>query len=167
MKKDCSKNLLLKSPRLSSNLGFTIVELLIILSLIALLFTLGIAQYNRFNRSQTLTQTKNELVSNLRLAQGKSLAGEKPNQCGDEALLGHQLEFTNNQSYKIVAVCGSEPYPEVKQTVTFPEGVIKTSAENIVFFKILSQGVESEVTITLSGFGETRDIIITAAGEIK
>jgi len=167
MKKDCSKNLLLKSPRLSSNLGFTIVELLIILSLIALLFALGVSQYNRFNRSQALVKAKGELVSNLRLAQGKSLAGEKPNQCGDEALLGHQLEFTNNQSYKIVAVCGSEPYPEVKQTVTFPEGVIKTSAENIVFFKILSQGVESEVTITLSGFGETRDIIITAAGEIK
>lgn len=160
MKKNCSKN-----P--SSNLGFTLIELLIILSLIALLFTLGMAQYNRFNRSQSLTKAKDELISNLRLAQGKSLAGEKPDQCGDETLLGHQLEFANNQSYKIVAVCGSEPYPEVKQTVTFPEGIIKTSAKNIVFFKILSQGVESEVTITLSGFGETRDIIITTAGEIK
>jgi len=164
MKKDCSKNLLLKSPRLSSNLGFTIVELLIILSLIALLFTLGMAQYNRFNRSQCLNRAKDELISNLRLAQGKAMAAEKPSSC-TETLSGHKLKFTDNQNYKIVAVCGEEI--DIKTDVAFPDGVIKQAGPNEIFFKVLNQGIESDVTLTLSGFGETKTITVNTAGEIK
>ena len=150
MKKSCS--------------GFTLIELLIILSLITLLFSLGIVQYNRFNRSQILVKAKNELISNLRLAQGKASAGEKPASC-IEALSGHKLKFINNQNYKIVAVCNEEI--DIKTDVALPVGVIKQSGPNEIFFRVLSQGIESDVTLVLSGFGETKTITVNTAGEIK
>jgi Tfp pilus assembly protein FimT len=159
--------------------GFTLIELLLIFSITALLFSLGIAQYSRFNRRQILNKAKEELISNLRLAQSKASAAEKPSEgaCGDEdeILSGHQLKFSDDdRSYNILAVCGDDPdeYPEVKEAVFLPEQVFKTSAEDTVFFKVLSQGVviedESEyMEIRLEGFNETRTITITKSGEIK
>jgi Tfp pilus assembly protein FimT len=173
MKKDCSKNLPLKSPRLSSGLGFTVVELLIILSLIALLFSLGVSQYNRFNRSQALAKAKGELVSNLRLAQSKAMAAEKPSGCGENELEGHRLEFINNHSYKLVAVCNcGNDCPEVKPSVSFPSSVIKQSGPDGIFFKVLNRGVEfidsqPPLVLSLVGSSETQTINLTTAGEIK
>lgn len=144
--------------------GFTVVELLIILSLIALLFTLGVAQYNRFNRSQNLTKAKDELISNLRLAQGKAMAGEKPEVCM-ETLSGHKLKFIDNSHYKIVAVCVEEV--DIKTDITLPTGVTKQAGSDEIFFRVLSQGIESDISLILSGFGETKTITINTAGEIK
>ncbi len=148
--------------------GYTLIELLIVITLITLLFTLGMAQYNQFNRRQILTKAKDELISNLRLAQGKSLAGEKPNACGDEILTGHKLKFVNNQNYKIVAVCDGEV--DLKTEISLSTGVTKQSGPNEVFFKGLSQGTDivNQVEIVLEdSSGETKTITITSTGEIK
>ena len=153
--------------------GFTVVELLIILSLIALLFTLGMTQYNRFNRSQTLTKAKGELVSNLRLLQGKAMAAEKPAECGENELDGHRLEFINNHSYKMVAVCDcTDDCPEVKASVNFPSNVIKQLGPDGIFFKVLNRGVEfigpqPPLVLSLIGSSETQALNLTTSGEIK
>jgi len=152
--------------------GFTVVELLIILSLIALLFALGVSQYNRFNRSQALVKAKGELVSNLRLAQSKAMTAEKPAGCGENELEGHRLEFINNHSYKLVAVCNCVDCPEVKATINFPSSVIKQSGPDGIFFKVLNRGVEfigpqPPLVLSLVGSSETQTINLTTAGEIK
>ena len=144
--------------------GFTVVELLIILSLMALLFTLGIAQYNRFNRSQSLVKARDELISNLRLTQSKALGAEKPSSCLG-ALSGHKLKFIDNRHYKIVAVCGEEI--DIKTDIALPSGVSKQAGSNEIFFKVLSQGSESDVSLVLSGFGETKTVTVSTVGEIK
>ncbi len=172
MKKNCSKNLSFNFPSLSSNLGFSLIELLLILSLIALLFSLGMAQYNRFNRSQTLTKTKDELVSNLRLAQSKAMVAEKPFECGDDELEGHRLEFINNHSYRIVAVCNCIDCPEVKAVINFPSNVVKQSGPDKIFFRVLNRGVEfvgsqPPLVLGLVGSGETQTISLNTVGEIK
>ncbi len=172
MKKNCSKNPSFNSPSLSSNLGFSLIELLFVFSLIALLFSLGMAQYNRFNRSQTLTKAKDELVSNLRLAQSKAMVAEKPFECGEEDLEGHRLEFINNHSYRIVAVCDCIDCPEVKAAVDFPANVAKQSGPEEIFFRVLNRGVEfvgsqPPLVLGLVGSDETQMINLTSAGEIQ
>jgi len=150
-------------------LGYTLIELLIVITLITLLFTLGMAQYNQFNRRQTLVKAKDELISNLRLAQSKSLAGEKPDICGTETLTGHKLKFfPDKQRYKIVAVCNDEV--DVKIGMSLPTGITRKSGPAEVFFKGLSQGtnIDGQANIVLEDSnGETRAITITSIGEIK
>lgn len=144
--------------------GFTLIELLVMITIITLLFSIGLAQYNRFNRRQILTKAKDELVSNLRLAQSKSLAAEKPVECTD-AITGHKVKFISNQNYKIVAVCGDEV--DLKTDIVLPTEVTKQAGPDEIFFRVLSQGSPTDATITLLGFGETQTVTITTAGEIK
>ena len=164
MTKNCSKRLLPTIYSLLPNIGFTLIELLITITIITLLFSIGMAQYNKFNRRQILVKAKDQLISDLRLAQGKSLAAEKPVGCLG-ILAGIKVKFTDNQSYKIVAVCGNEV--DVKANTALPTGVIKQSGPDEIFFRVLSQGSPTDATLTLSGFGETQTITITTAGEIK
>ena len=148
--------------------GFTLIELLVTISIIGVLFGIGVAKFNEFNRRQILDQAAQELKSNLRLAQDKALAGEKPTGwCNqpNQTLRGHQLRFGSSSRYLIEAVCSSGEPQEVKSvvlpsTVTGPNG---TS----VLFKVLAQGVDGATTITLSGYGETRPVMVTTTGEIK
>lgn len=131
------------------------------------------AQYNQFNRRQILTKAKDELVSNLRLAQNKAMAAEKPEDCLDDELEGIRLEFINNQSYQIVAVCNCGlGCPAVKEMVNLPSIVSKKSGPTEVFFKVLNRGVRltpvsAPIVLELDGSGETQSVNVTDAGEIK
>lgn len=144
--------------------GYTLVELLLVISFIALLASFGMAKYIQFNRRQIVVQAAQELKSNLRFAQDKALAGEKPTGCTG-ALSGHKLEFLNNRDYKIVAVCGGDI--NVKTGLTLGSNVTKTSGPSSILFKVLAQGVVGYGTINISGYGITQTITVTEAGEIK
>ena len=147
--------------------GFTLVELLVTITIITLVFSIGLAQYNRFNRRQILVRAKDQLISDLRLTQSKALSGEKPTDCNITPLSGHKLDFTSNSNYQIIAVCSSDVV--VKSGISLPQGVIKQAGPDEVFFKVLSQGTDISGTaqIILSGFGQTQTISVNNAGEIK
>ena len=89
--------------------GFTLIELMVTISIIGILFTIGMAGYTRFNRSQTLVQAALELRNDLRLTQDKALVGEKPSGwCTgeDENMEGYRLVFAGDgQSYSIRPRC--------------------------------------------------------------
>ncbi len=147
--------------------GFTLIELLVTITIITLVFTIGLTQYNRFNRRQILVKAKDQLISDLRLAQSKALSAEKPAGCGANLLSGHKLEFISNTNYQITAVCELDIV--VKSGLSLVTGVIKQSGPDGVFFKVLSQGTDISGTanIVLFGFGQTRTISISSVGEIK
>lgn len=144
--------------------GFSLIELLVTITIITLVFSIGLTQYNRFNRRQILIKAKDQLISDLRLTQSKALSGEKPSDCGVDPLSGHKLEFISNSDYQITAVCDSDVV--VRSGLSLAEGV-EQSGDDEVFFKVLSQGVEVTAQITLSGFGETQIVDISDVGEIK
>jgi prepilin-type N-terminal cleavage/methylation domain-containing protein len=169
MKKDCP--------------GFTLVELLVSISVVAILSGIGLAAFSSFNRRQIVASATRQLVSDLRLAQSKADSNEKPTACqaSEVDLLGYEFIIeTANRHYKITPVCAlSPPLPSIK-TVDIP-GVIRLACatcpnpnDNVqIFFKTLRQGVassgfnsESKLTITLTGYGATRSATLTSSGEI-
>lgn len=148
--------------------GFTLIELLVTMSIIGILFGIGFAKYNEFNRRQILAQTAQELKNNLRLAQNKALAGEKPT-TGCTTLDGYQVNFSSGtpDSYTIQAKCSEGPVGTAK-TFKLPSTVKFTSPPSPILFKVLAQGVEGASTITLrfSGVGDEA-VTVTETGEIK
>ena len=150
--------------------GFTLIELLVTMSIIGILFGIGVAQYNKFNRRQILDQAAQTLKNNLRLAQNKASAGEKP-ASGCATLDGYQVNFidSNPDYYTIGAKCS--PSSPAANGFSLPTGVSFSSLPfpNPIIFKVLGQGTNVNVStnIVLSGFGDTRTITVSATGEIK
>lgn len=64
--------------------GFTLIELLIIIVIIGILSTIGVANYSTFSATQSLNDSVNQIVSILRTAQANATSsvlcsGETPN----------------------------------------------------------------------------------------
>lgn len=165
-------------PRRSS--GFTLVEVLTVMTILGVLLTIGIARYNDFNRRQILTQAVANLKSDLRLAQDKILAGEKDcstcqgadGVCGnadDLRIDGWYLRFTSNQSYRIYGSCGGTPF-STRITDLASKGVLVISPATpfSILFRPLGQGVVGATSITLRGpAGNEVAVEITSSGGIK
>jgi len=61
--------------------GFSLVELLVVLAIMGILATIGLARYNNFNARQQVKNAALELKSNLRKYQTYAISGQKnPNQ---------------------------------------------------------------------------------------
>lgn len=160
--------------------GFTLIELLVTMSIIGILFGIGYAKYNEFNRRQILAQAAQELKNNLRFAQDKAMAGEKDcsvgvcggddgkcgtNDANEKSLDGWFLNPGVND-YQVFGTCGGQVFNS--RTINLSNrGITIPSPPSAIHFKPLGQGVEGASTITLSGLAGTEDVIVTETGEIK
>jgi len=144
--------------------AFTLIELLVVISVIAILFTIGMAAYNEFNRSQILSQAAKNLKNDLRMAQSKALSGEKPAGCTG-TLDGYQFVFTNN-TYTLNAIC--PPNVVLVKSTTLPQNVIFDPVPTqLLTFKVLTRGVDNPQIITLTAFTtKNQTVNVSASGEI-
>lgn len=149
------------------NKGFTLVEILVTISIMGLLLTTGLVYYQDFNRRQILNQAVKDLSSDLRLAQSRALAGEKPLGWCDgegETLVGYRLEFVTETEYQLLAICSSSEL-QVTKTVELPSNVIGPNGTGVLF-KVLAQGVETETNFLLQGFGQGKKVTVGLSGNI-
>lgn len=160
--------------------GFTLIELVIVTSIIMLLTGGAVSNYQGFNDKQKVTQALSDLTSNLRLTQTKAINGVKPNltdpfcqdplnNCTCTSLVGYTVTFTGS-NYSIQALCnntGSDipvgPITSVKLSdgVTFPT----LPSPNPIILYGLTRGASTSQTITLSGiFGTSESFTIASNG---
>jgi len=138
----------------SAKQGFSLIELLVAVSITGVLFAGGLAAYKGIGARQLIKDAGASLQSSLRLYQQKALAGEKPQECaGDDKLLGYKVSYVNDEkknSYLVEAVC--ELAKPAGLVISLPEGVEFKSAfvPEVIFFQVLSNHVEGAQTITLT-----------------
>jgi prepilin-type N-terminal cleavage/methylation domain-containing protein len=162
----------------SSRFGFTLVELLVSITIMGILLGLGIAEYMRFNHYQLLTQVANGVRSDLRLAQGKAVSGEIPEGCGFLPLDGYEVEFYSSGAsdyYIIRAVCQPSKKIDIKK-VSLPEGLVLTvPSVNPILFKVLGLGTNipdptagpGETNIGVQGFQTMQLVTVLYTGDIR
>jgi len=151
--------------------GYTLIEILVTLTIIGLLFSFGFAGFRDFSRRQEVVGAGRKVIGDLRLAQQKSLSGEKPSGCTG-SLSTYDFKRVDASSYQIVAVCSGGSV--IDKTQNLPSGLsISSFSPNPISFKILGRGTNvpvgtnTAITLTQTGTANTTAITINSGGEIK
>lgn len=154
--------------------AFTLIELLIGLTIVGLIFSFGFANFRDFSRRQALLGEMRKVTGDLRLAQEKSLSGDKPTDISCAApyvLNGYNFYVTSSTSYKIQADCSGGTV-DVKSVDLVTGVTISTPSPNPIVFKALGQGTNiapggTTLTLTQDETSATQTINVTSTGEIK
>lgn len=161
--------------------GSTLIEILVVGLIIVLLSGVSLVGYNRFQERQTVVRTARDLVTDLRSAQQRALAGEKPaGWCNgaSERLAGWQLKFTSvtltSTTYELGAVCSSGGISAGK-TVTTAGATVSGGTPATLFFSALTgndPALVADETIVLIGTAAgsntySVNIAVTPSGAVK
>ncbi len=164
-----------KGPQFSEmpRAGYTIIEILAVLSIAGVIFASGFASFRDFSRRQLLSGSLRVLRGDLRLTQEYALIGKKPNdaKCTGLNLLNGYRFFVNSASQYIIRAYCTGGQVNIK-TVDLPSDLtILTPSPNPITFKSLGQGtnlsVDAVVTLTQVSTGKTESVTVTKGGEIK
>jgi len=149
--------------------AYTLIEILVSLTIIGLIFGVGYISFREFARRQVLAGAARSLRGDLRLAQEQALAGKKPSGCG--ILSGYRFRPISASQYAFEAVCDNGSFSIGKDSVSLPPGINMTPVPGSVLFKVLGQGTDlssdMEINLVQEVTANTVKITITTVGEIK
>ena len=152
--------------------GYTIIEILVVLVVMGLTFTLGFVGFRDFARKQALNTVAAEIKADITLAQEQALSGKKPSGCVGY-LRGFSLSvYADTASYIIRAVCDN--LIDVSQKSYADSGVsLSLSGPNPLIFKTLGQGTnidsgsQAVIQITQQTTNNYQLVTIGSNGEIN
>lgn len=165
--------------------GFTLLELIIVISIVAIISTGGTAAFIQYSRSQTLEIAKNEVVSLLNAARSKSQSQVIPSGCTSNSIQGYQVRFDRNiqnpslTDFNLEAVCnlsggGIQTFPVSAKTlpsnISFSAGSAGLPVSFV--FAVIKSTVSSNpagvsaVTLTNSYNNVSKTIQILSNGSI-
>jgi prepilin-type N-terminal cleavage/methylation domain-containing protein len=167
--------------------GFTLIELIIVFSVLSILAVAGLASFVKYSRVQTISNDSQNIVSAINLAKSKTISQIKPLECSSDpgtnrVLEGYNVTFSAGGVYDVNVLCSGGYSKQVNSNHYKLSKEIDYHADtNIssIRFKVISGGVivtatnGSEITdgtgiIKLSGFSnsECRVIKIKLNGTI-
>lgn len=150
--------------------GYTLIEILVGITIIGILFGIGYVSFREFSRRQAVAGAAKQIRGDLRLAQEQALAGKKPEGCASKQLDSYSFSVSLPRSYTVQASCATDP----SKSVTLSSDLtIVAPSPNPITFKALGQGTNisqsgtATLTLTQAGTNNRVDITVTAGGEIK
>lgn len=149
------------SRRLS---GFTLLELLISITIMMLMVGLGIASFITFNERQQLTGAAKELQEFFRSAQTRARTGDVPAGCG--TFSGYNIQMAiDSSSAQMYAVCSSGNVLRAEKTLT--GSARPTNAINMTFLNLKGGVTNSSLVVLRLPTGTlTYTFRVTEGGEI-
>lgn len=173
--------------RLSRNTkGFTLIEVLIVLTVVSILSAVGFANFREYSRRQGLVSVARLVREDLRVAQQYALTGKKPSSgnCSSstDPLDGYDFSILSSTSYVLRARCPGK-LNDIK-SVTLQDGYTVSAlgtggggisygtTSNPLTFKELGHGTTisgglATIRVTQKGSNEFVDLTVTPQGTIK
>jgi prepilin-type N-terminal cleavage/methylation domain-containing protein len=142
--------------------GFTLIEMLVSITVMILLVGGGIASYITFNDRQTLATSGRKLETLLRAAQKKARVGDKPAACN--TLNSYEVAVAAQSNViTLSAICANGPHEPRTETLN-PQ--ITATQTRQIRFQVLHGGVTNAGTISLTNGVDTYEIAVSQGGEI-
>jgi prepilin-type N-terminal cleavage/methylation domain-containing protein len=168
-----TKNLKLKIKNFQY--GYTLIEILVVLTIIGILFSVGYANFRGFSQRQVVIDTAKEIQGDIRLTQQMALSGQLPDdlKCTTpNTLNGYNFNVLSTSEYQIQANCTGGIV--ISKDVNLPSGILlSTPSPNPVIFNILGNGTSitsgqnATIVITQTGTTNKSTITISSGGEIQ
>lgn len=147
-------------------LGFSLIEIIVVVGIMASLTGFILVSYNNFNTNQKLKQAVKTLRSDLRFVQTRAYSGLKPSGVVCENLVGYRLSFTST-SYSYQAVC----FPDVAvtpTTINLPNQISFSPIPPTILFAVLTGTADRDVTLSLTkGSGSPGRVSVTKSGDVS
>lgn len=167
-----------KSKKLKVKSGYTLIEILVGLTVIGLLFSLGFASFRDFSRRQQLSGIAKKIQGDIRLTQGNAITGQKPEDANcnpPNTLDSYSFNILTNDEYAVEANCvgAVSTSVTVKDVILTSDITMSIPSPNPLKFKILGQGTNVStgsnwnLTLTQTGTSNTATVIVTSGGEIR
>lgn len=137
------KSLLPTTYNLQPNSGFTLIEMMIVISIFVIMSTGAVINYRAFNQRQQALQSAKNLQEAFRLAQKKARVGDKPTGC--QTLNGYLVTgTTSSTTITITADCTNQDY-QVSTAQLIGNARLQSNVS--VTFRVISGGVVGSGTI--------------------
>jgi len=163
---------LINRHKITNRRGYTLIEILVGVSITGLIFSFGYISYRDFARRQSLLGNARRIRADLRLAQEQALAGKKPSsaECNEEGSLnGYDFYVDSSTSYRIQANCAGTPVDD--KIVEVGSEISLTAVPNRFTFKVIGKGTSLSapaiITLTQEATENTQIITVSPEGEIK
>jgi prepilin-type N-terminal cleavage/methylation domain-containing protein len=156
------------SGRASLQEGFSLIELIVAISVSLFVTGIIIVNYNTYNTTQSLRQTALTLKNDLRFLESKAANGEKPGALCP-TLTGWTVSFSGS-SYSYQANCGGAPTGDAT-VVQLPNPLLFSPlpSPSTVTFKVLTRGTDltTPLTVTLRSPERQYTVEISPSGDIN
>lgn len=139
------------------NNGFTLIELLIVIAIVALIGLSSVAFYSRFFIQNAVSNSVDQLTSQLRKAQTYAMAGKNESHWGVD-YRSNTITFYRGNSY-------ATRVSSVDETFSVPTGISITTFDINFWPKDGTPGATT--TITISGAGNTESVTVDAQGIVN
>lgn len=155
--------------------GYTLIEILIVLTVVAILFGAGFVGYRDFSRRQVVLGAAKIIQGDLRRAQQNALSGIKPDdpKCTNpNTLTGYNFKVASGTTYSIEADCSGGTV-KIGDDHLLPNGIHMTvPSPNPILFRILGlgtniTGTDTSINLTQDLTTNTSTILIGSGGDIK
>src|SRR3990167_4961890 len=151
--------------------GFTLIELMVTISITAVLGTLGIAGFVNYNKVQVLQTSTSEVVTMLNLAKSRAQSQIKPSGlCVGNDLSGYSVKISkdaNNKWWnKLYLNCSDERESLIDEQNKKLPASLSFDANNTFFFPVQTGGVDTSGIIVISYGGSSRTITINSLGGV-
>lgn len=139
--------------------GFTLLEILVTISLLLMAFTTGLVAYQKAARNQALDADVAKIVQVLNTAKTNVKSGKKIG-CGTDALEAWKVSSTGNKRITLEVVCSGAKSP----VATDLSSTVSAFSVQFPFLGVIT----SPPTITVTGTNNvSKNIVITSTGEIR
>ena len=156
----------LNTQNTSSQSGFTLLEILLVLGILALLAGVGAGYYYGSFKELQLAAAVRDLGADLRFTQDQAMTGESGLRFGLHAVAGppsYYEEFSTATNY-------ADPGMAVVKTVYLPDGLnfsdpVPGGTKDIVFGRL--SGTTTATALTITGANSSKTVNISALGKVE